>query len=515
MERHEFSALIGRLERQADDNPQLYAFKVGALAALGYASIFLLALIILITFWYTFSPLLSGEGFRAPLVVACAVGLVTLVGMVRALWVRIAEPTGLRITREDTPRLFEVIDEVAAKMGGVRVDSVSVSSEFNACIVQLPRWGIFGNYRNHLEIGLPLAMVLTIDELKAVIAHEMGHLSQAHGKFGAWIYRQRVTWHALESKFSHPVGIFDQILAAFYGWYAPYFYAYSFVLARNHEYVADREAASVTSAQAIGTALTKLELAGRFLVEVFWKRLYDQVEKQPEPPYMPHAVMPRVFKVAERQWARPDWLHQSLRRYAADDDTHPSLAERLAALDIEPSMPALDAEHSALSLFHPATASLVKYFDDEWQQDTVPKWRKRHTEITQAKARLSLLEDARTAALSDQELWEKVLLQLEIDREDQAMESLEELLSREGQFPKAHLLIGRLLLERADDRGLKHLLLAVEQDLALADEAGRAGYLYLMRRGREKEARRFWAKAQEICEHPRQLRGQMRDSVAD
>ncbi len=175
-------------------------------------------------------------------------------------------------------------------MGGVRVDSVSVSAEFNACIVQTPSWGIFGNYRNHLEIGLPLAMVLTTDELKAVIAHEMGHLSQAHGKFGAWIYRQRVTWHALESKFSNPVGIFDQILGAFYGWYAPYFYAYSFVLARNHEYVADRAAANVTSAAAIGAALTKLELAGRFLSEVFWKRLYDQVERQPDPPYMPHAV---------------------------------------------------------------------------------------------------------------------------------------------------------------------------------------------------------------------------------
>ena len=45
MERHEFSALIGRLERQADDNPQFYALKVGALAALGYATIFFLALI--------------------------------------------------------------------------------------------------------------------------------------------------------------------------------------------------------------------------------------------------------------------------------------------------------------------------------------------------------------------------------------------------------------------------------------------------------------------------------------
>ncbi len=505
MERHEFSALIGRLERQADDNPQFYAMKVGALAALGYASIFLLALIILVTCWYTFSPMLAGEKFRAPLTVACIVGLVTLVGMVRALWVRIAEPSGLRVTREETPRLHAAIEEVARKMGGVQVHSVSVSSDFNASIVQTPRWGIFGNYRNHLEIGLPLAMALNVDELKAVIAHEMGHLSQAHGKFGAWIYRQRVTWHALESKFSNPVGIFDQILGAFYGWYAPYFYAYSFVLARNHEYVADRAAAHATSPAAIGAALTKLELAGRFLSEVFWARLYDQVEKQPDPPYLPHAVMPRAFKAAESQWARPDWLEQSLKRYAADDDTHPSLAERLAALDLEPSMPVHDAKRTALSLFHPATPELVKFFDEEWHQDTSPKWRKRHVQISEAKAKLTLLQDAQTTDLNEQEIWEKALLLLEIDRDVEAMEVLEVLLARSGEFPKAHLLMGRMLLDRGDDRGLQQLLLAVEQDLELTDEAGRAGYVYLLRRGREVEAKRFWAKAQELYENPRPM----------
>ena len=515
MEKHEFSALVGRLERQAEDNPRFYAIKVGALAALGYATIVLLATLILIACWYTFSPILAGESFRVPLVVACAVGLFTLVGMIRALWVRIAEPSGLRVTREETPRLYALIDEVAARMGGVTVHSVSVSSDFNACIVQTPRWGIFGNYQNHLEIGLPLAMALNVTELKAVIAHEMGHLSEAHGKFGAWIYRQRVTWHALESKFNDPTGIFDHILGAFYGWYAPYFYAYSFVLARNHEYVADRAAANVTSPAAIGAALTKLELAGRFLSEIFWTRLYEQVEKQPEPPYLPHSIMPRAFKAAESQWARPDWLQQSLKRYAADDDTHPSLAERLAALDLQPAMPVHDAEHTALVLFHPATPMLVKFFDDEWQQDTAPKWRKRHTEITEAKAKLSLLADARNDDLNDQEIWEKVLLLLEIDRDVEAMQVLEDMFTRNGEFPKAHLLMGRMLLDRLDDRGLQHLLTAVEQDLELTEEAGRAGYVYLNRRGRPKEAKRFWIKVQELFENPRHMAQHMGEDDSD
>lgn len=84
-------------------------------------------------------------------------------------------------------------------------------------------------------------------------------------------------------------------------------------------------------------------------------------------------------------------------------------------------------------------------------------------------------------------------------------------MSRNGDHARAHLLMGRMLLDRNDDRGLKHLLLAVEQDLELTDEAGRAGYVYLIRRGREQEAKRFWAKAQELYENPRH----QPDSIVD
>ncbi len=126
-----------------------------------------------------------------------------------------------------------------------------------------------------------------------MLAHEMGHLSGSHGKFSAWIYRQRVTWHALSSKFEDPSNFFEQMLCAFYAWYAPYFYAYTFVLARSQEYEADRAAAAATSPGAVAASLTKTELIHRFLGEVFWKRLFDQVGRSPEPPYLPYANMPR------------------------------------------------------------------------------------------------------------------------------------------------------------------------------------------------------------------------------
>jgi hypothetical protein len=363
--------------------------------------------------------------------------------------------------------------------------------------MQRPRWGVFGNYRNHVEIGLPLAMALSVDELKAVLAHEMGHLSGAHGKFSAWIYRQRVTWRALESKFREPSNVFDQVLGAFYGWYAPYFHAYSFVLARNHEYLADQAAAIATSTAALGSALTKSELIARFLSEVYWKRFFDHVERSAEPPYAPHALMPRAFKIAEKQWAREDWLEDSLRDFAADDDTHPSLAERLAALDYTAEVPSHVAEHSALSLFDPAAPALVKHFDDEWLGHNAAEWRRQHAALKEAKEKLAEFDGWSSDELSPEQLWEKALLLLDLSRNADALDTLALLLKREGKYPKAHLLLGVLLLEQNEDRGLQYLMSSIRQDPSLFDDAGRAGYAYLMRRGREGEANRFWMKAQE------------------
>jgi Zn-dependent protease with chaperone function len=500
MERTQFSLLVGRLEREAEDQPQLYAAKVGALAALGYASIFIVTLAILIACYYTFGTLIGEGRFRPMLAIGCVLAILTLVAIVRALWVELAEPEGLALTRAQAPKLFAAIDELADAMGGVPVHSVSISNEFNACIVQTPQWGVFGNYRNHLEIGLPLAMALSIDELKAVLAHEMGHLSGAHGKFSAWIYRQRLTWRTLEAKFSEPSNIFEQALAVFYGWYAPYFNAYSFVLARNQEYLADQAAAIATSTPALGSALTKLDLISRFLAEVFWKRLFDQVERAPDPPYLPYSLMPRAFAIAKKEWAREDWLKDSLRNYASDDDTHPSLAERLAALDLQPFVPAHDVNESALALFEPATAALVKHFDEEWRAENGEERRRQHMALNDAKTKLAVLDRHASDELSSEKLWERAVLLLDVSRTSDALDALALLVRRDGKFPKAHLLLGYLLLEENEDRGLQHLLTAIQHDRALSDEAGRMGYGYLMRRGSEGEANRFWMKAQAMAE---------------
>ena len=492
MDSTDFSILIGRLDREADERPQLYAAKVALVAALGYLGLALVAGGILLSCFYIIRSIVAVGRPSGWMLIVGVAAISTLIAMVRALWVRLDEPNDRAITREEAPALFALIDDLSGRMNGVPLESVTISGEFNASICQIPRWGVFGNYRNHLQLGLPLLAALSVEELASVLAHEMGHLGGQHGKFSAWIYRQRTTWRALRQKFEAPSNLFDEALATFYRWYAPYFHAYSFVLARNQEYAADRAAAAMTHPQIVGRTLTKVELMGRFLSEIFWRRLFAQVEKTPEPPYRPYSLMQRAFQAAEKEWSRRDWLTESLGRYAADDDTHPSLAERLAALDLTPAVPTFATGTSALSLLGSSAAALIHHCDEEWRRQHVANWRKRHDELKEARWKIAEYEQYEDSALGPEDLWAKAHLLFDVNREAEGIDVLRALAAREGAYPKAHLLLGQILLERRDEQGLQHLMTAAAQDEALAAEAGSIGYSYLVQRGRKGEATRFW-----------------------
>jgi hypothetical protein len=492
MDQSDFSILIGRLERQADERPQLYAAKVAAVAALGYLPLALIGAVILAVLYSIVAALIAGATPSIWVVLIGVGAVVTLIAMVRALRGRPEAPADRSVTAEEAPHLFALLDQIAGRMHAPPLASVTINGEFNASIRQIPSWGVFGAYRNHLSIGLPLLAALSVDEFAAVLAHEMGHSSSDQGEFSAWVYRQRVTWAALQRKFAEPATLFERTLAHFYGWYAPYFYAYSFVLARNQEYAADRAAARMTEPATIGRALIKLELMGRFLAEVFWERFFSHIEKSAEPPYRPYSIMQRAYRMAQKEWSRPEWLREALSRYTADDDTHPSLADRLASLDLKPPSPTFDEGSAALSLLEPAAARLIHHCDEQWRAENLSQWRKRHDEIREARWKISEYEQYDANDLKPEDLWAKAQLLFTVNRFADGLQTLELLVARGGASPKAHMQLGQLLLEHQDERGLEHLAIAAHQDPELTRTAGVVGYSYLVKRGRKREALRFW-----------------------
>jgi hypothetical protein len=497
MDSSDFSTLIGRLEREADAHPRLYLGKVAIAAALGYLIPALIVLAILTCCFSILYALVTGGRPSFLAAVGILAGGAALIATIRALRVQAPVPEGLALTREDAPDLFRLIDVISRKIVAAPLASVKINGDFKLGIQQLPQWGVFGGYRNHLHIGAPLLLALSADEFCALLAHEIAHLGGGQRRFGAWIYRLRKTWNLLQRKFGEPANQFDRLLAFYHARYAPWFYAYSFALARNHEYESDRVAADVTSAQTLGRALIQVEMATRFLADVYWARFLSRVEEAPEPPYKPYSLLPRAFKILEKEALRPQWLAEALRRYAAETDTHPSLAERLAALEVSPQVPPPATSSAALLTLGPAAQPAIDHCDNVWRAQNLSSWRKRHNQIREARWKLAEYEQ-QGSGLSPEDLWSKAGLLMSVQREEDAIDCLQQLVARQGKYPDAHMLLAQLLLKFGEEQGLEHLVAAVQHRAELEEQAASIGYEYLTNRSRKGEAVRFVQRIQTL-----------------
>jgi Zn-dependent protease with chaperone function len=117
--------------------------------------------------------------------------------MLRALFVvRVQESEDIEIGPAEQPQLFAFLTRLAAEAGAPPPHRVYLSGRVNAAVSydRGPRGMLPA--RKNLEIGLALVNVLTLGELKAVLAHELGHFAQRTMALGRWVHvAQQVAGH--------------------------------------------------------------------------------------------------------------------------------------------------------------------------------------------------------------------------------------------------------------------------------------------------------------------------------
>src|SRR5687768_3752290 len=235
MDQDKFNRLIDRCEEYAKRDPAGYRLRAGFLAGFGYAYLLGVSLLLLLLAYV----LIVYVRFNAITLKIAWIPLVLVALVLRSLLVTIPVPEVSELKPEQAPRVFDVVREVQEGLNGPRAHHILLSDEFNAGIVQVPRFGMFGWLRNYLIVGLPLLKGLSPEEFRSVLAHEFGHLSGKHGRFLSWIYRVRQSWTQILTRVHQERHYAAFIFEPFLNWYAPFFNAYSFVLARAQEYEAD------------------------------------------------------------------------------------------------------------------------------------------------------------------------------------------------------------------------------------------------------------------------------------
>lgn len=512
MTEQEFDALVAVLERDNKQNTSAYRTKVILLALLGYVYIFaVLLLLLLLAIGILLLLFYARRAGGAAVQALVALGVFAFI-IARALWVRLPTPEGLSLAKY-APKLHAEIEDIRKKLGGPRVHEVLLTDEFNAAIVQLPRFGLFGWPKNYLILGLPLMLALSPVQLRVVIAHEFGHLSGGDGRLGNWVYRVRKSWYLLMENLEAQQHWGAAIFRRFFAWYAPFFGAYSFVLARAQEYEADRMASTLTSTKDAADTLTRVATMAPVVHQVFWPEIYKQASERPEPIATPFHEQQRFFMQGVAPEVIQSLFHRVLHMPTSTADTHPSLSDRLAALGERATLPEPVEVSAAEELLGNDLPTLQTLLGQQWRQVVGRAWQQQFSKVQKQTQRLAEL-DAQTS-FTNEERWEHATLVEELRGEAEALPLYQAIVDANPDHSGARFALGRVMLEQQDERGIAHLEQVMEREPNAVIPGCELIIEFLQSQGRYAEAQPYLQRGKEwvrILEQAHAERNTLRQS---
>ncbi|MFC4910731.1 M48 family metallopeptidase [Actinomadura gamaensis] len=241
------------------------------------------------------------------------------------------DPGGLPVTEADQPRLWADVRELAAEVRAPAPGSIRLTPDANAAVHQ--RVWLFGLIRGRITLVIGMALLNGLDraELRAVLAHEFGHVAGGDTRLGPLVYRsQRRLVRTIVALRGSGKGV-DKFLARIFGLYLRLCLRVTLAVSRAQERAADRSAARVSGPETAAAALTAVGMAGE-LFEGFVQHYVTPLWRAGRYPVDLYGGL-RAFTVAS---AGEDGLERLRERVLARPserwDTHPSIGERLALL---------------------------------------------------------------------------------------------------------------------------------------------------------------------------------------
>ena len=241
--------------------------------------------------------------------------------LLSSVWPRrnVFEAPGPRLTAATQPQLFRELNRVASATQQRMPDEIYLLPEVNAWVADIGR-------RRVLAIGLPLLHVLTVTQLRAVLAHEFGHYSGGDTHLGGFLYGARRGIGQAVSELSER----RHLMRHLFGWYGQAFLRLTFALSRRQEFEADRMAAEVAGRDALIGGLKQVQRAALAYPQYWHGEAVPVLQKGYRAPigegFVHFLQTPGVTTWLDHH------LSQDVHLGRADPyDTHPPMAERVQA----------------------------------------------------------------------------------------------------------------------------------------------------------------------------------------
>jgi len=236
------------------------------------------------------------------------------------------------------PRLFESLRGIARATMQEMPSEVYLVAQVNAFVTQ--RGGMMGfGSRRVMGLGLPLMQILTVSQLRAVLAHEFGHYYGGDTKLGPWIYKtRRVLGRTIYGLAEH-----SSVLQKPFLWYGLMFLRVTQAISRRQEFTADELASRTVGSQALVDGLRAVH-GNALAFDAYWTNEVGPVLGSGFLPPLAEGFGRFVHSASIAEAINKTVEGEIKEGQANPYDTHPPLRERIAAVERLPQgqKPAVD-----------------------------------------------------------------------------------------------------------------------------------------------------------------------------
>ncbi|MEJ5224829.1 MAG: M48 family metallopeptidase [Anaerolineales bacterium] len=326
----------------------------------------LIILLVMIPYW----EVVYLERLDGRIALACLFGALAIAWAIIPRIERF-EPPGPRLNAKEHPRLFALIEEVAKATQQRMPSEVYLVANMNAFVTERGGWMGIGS-RRVMGLGLPLLQLLSISELKSVLAHEFGHYHSGDTALGPWIYKLRNT--IIRTIIA--TGQARSLVQIPFRLYGDLFLRVTNAISRAQEFAADALAASITGAQPLIEALQKIHRGAAALNAYFQQEYLPALTAGYQPPlargFAHFMTSAGTIEITDKL------LDDELKTGKQNPyDTHPPLRERINAMKNFRPVVGLSDSTTAITLIGDVEKAekdlLVFSFDDKQRAATLKK----------------------------------------------------------------------------------------------------------------------------------------------
>lgn len=483
-----------------------YKLKLVLLYFAGYGYFFLLifgilGLLAIIIFWGLNQNRMGIKIILRVLFPLSVVLIALIKGLFSALLIKIPVPEGIDIRKEEFPEFYKLLEEIRVKLKCPRIHHVKFDLSFNAYIAEIPMYGVLGWFRRYLVIGIPLMLALSKDELRAVIGHELGHLSRSHGKMLVKVLRVENVWRKTFEELMKSGNDRNRLFKSFLIRYIPALNNGLLSLRRENEYVADKAGEIVTDPATVASILVKIPLYNSYLENVFWDKINTlaRVEKTP-PPKLYQQMESFLDNPLPEEPAKQE-LTQILRIKSLPCWTHPSTSERLENIGVKYEF----SEHRRLNAIRDILGNkadtVLEKANDLWASSVSEAWSDIYKSCEEAREKLKQLEAKnQVGTLTIEEEIDRALLLEDLEGVERGLEAVKTLSGAKPDDLSVAYHLGRLMIRNGNPEGQEILHKVMQSDPQSIPYCCNVLYQFHRSEGRIDQAQQYYYHAVEFME---------------